>query len=106
MYRAKALGKARFQVFDDELRNSAIETLQLANDLQRAVERGQLRLEYQPITAVDSGLIRGSEALLLWEHPDRGLLLPGLFIPIAEETLLINTIGEWVLRTACQQNKK
>jgi len=103
MYRAKALGKARYEVFDADMRASVMARLQLETDLHRALERGELRNFYQPIVALASGEIAGFEALLRWQHPTRGLLGPIEFIPVAEETGLIRELGWWNLRKACQQ---
>ncbi len=103
MYRAKSLGKARYEVFDADMRASVMARLQLETDLRRALERGEFRNFYQPIVALSSGEIAGFEALLRWEHPTRGLLGPGEFIPVAEETGLIRELGWWNLREACRQ---
>jgi len=103
MYRAKALGKARYEVFDADMRASVMARLQLETDLHRALEREELRNFYQPIVALASGEIAGFEALLRWQHPTRGLLGPIEFIPVAEETGLIRELGWWNLRKACQQ---
>jgi len=103
MYRAKSLGKARYEVFDADMRASVMARLQLETDLRRALERGEFRNFYQPIVALVSGEIAGFEALLRWEHPTRGLLAPSEFIPVAEETGLIRELGWWNLREACQQ---
>jgi len=106
MYRAKALGKARHQVFDAEMHAHALELLQLENDLRRAVERNEFVVHYQPIVCLSTGRIAGFEALVRWCHPERGFVSPGLFIPTAEETGLILPIGQWVLREACQQMQR
>jgi len=103
MYRAKSLGKARYEVFDADMRASVMARLQLETDLRRALERGEFRNFYQPIVALASGEIAGFEALLRWQHPTRGLLGPGEFIPVAEETGLIRELGWWNLREACRQ---
>jgi len=103
MYRAKSLGKARYEVFDADMRASVMARLQLETDLHRALERGELRNFYQPIVALASGEIAGFEALLRWQHPTRGLLGPIEFIPVAEETGLIRELGWWNLREACRQ---
>jgi EAL domain-containing protein (putative c-di-GMP-specific phosphodiesterase class I) len=103
MYRAKSLGKARYEVFDADMRASVMARLQLETDLRHALERGEFRNFYQPIVALDSGEIAGFEALLRWEHPTRGLLVPTEFIPVAEETGLIRELGWWNLREACRQ---
>src|SRR6267143_1983527 len=103
MYRAKSLGKARYEVFDADMRASVMARLQLETDLRRALERGELRNFYQPIVALASGEIAGFEALLRWQHPTRGLLGPIEFIPVAEETGLIRELGWWNLREACRQ---
>ena len=103
MYRAKAKGRARWEVFDNAMRASAIDRLDIENALRRAVERRELRVHYQPLVSLDTGAVRGVEALLRWEHPERGMLAPGDFITVAEETGLIVPIGVWVLRAACQQ---
>ena len=103
MYRAKALGKARYEVFDADMRASVMARLQLETDLHRALEREELRNFYQPIVTLASGEIAGFEALLRWQHPTRGLLGPIEFIPVAEETGLIRELGWWNLRKACQQ---
>jgi diguanylate cyclase (GGDEF)-like protein/PAS domain S-box-containing protein len=101
MYRAKELGKARYELFDTAMRTQALRRLELENALRRAVERDELRLHLQPEIAVDSGAIVGFEALVRWEHPERGLLAPGDFVSLAEETGLIGAVGAWVLRQAC-----
>jgi diguanylate cyclase (GGDEF)-like protein/PAS domain S-box-containing protein len=103
MYRAKSLGKSRYEVFDADMRASVMARLQLETDLRRALERGEFRNFYQPIVALVSGEIAGFEALLRWQHPTRGLLTPNEFIPVAEETGLIRDLGWWNLREACRQ---
>ncbi|MEC4984613.1 MAG: EAL domain-containing protein, partial [Oscillatoria sp. PMC 1076.18] len=103
MYRAKALGKGRFHVFDPEMHSLALELLQLENDLRRALERQEFVLYYQPIIDLNQGKISAFEALVRWQHPQLGLVSPGAFIPLAEETGLINQIGHWVMGEACQQ---
>jgi len=103
MYRAKSMGKARYEVFDADMRASVMARLQLETDLRRALERREFRNFYQPIVALDSGEIAGFEALLRWQHPTRGLLGPIEFIPVAEETGLIRELGWWNLREACRQ---
>ncbi len=105
MYRAKALGKARHEVFHTGLHARAVERLQLETDLRRAVERQELLVHYQPIVSRESGAIAAVEALVRWQHPQRGLVPPANFISVAEETGIILSIGDWVLRTACAQNK-
>jgi diguanylate cyclase (GGDEF)-like protein/PAS domain S-box-containing protein len=103
MYRAKDRGKARYELFDAAMRDHALQRLEVENALRRAVEREELRIHLQPEIAVDGGAIVGFEALVRWEHPERGLLSPAEFIPLAEETGLIIAIGEWVLRHTCAE---
>jgi diguanylate cyclase (GGDEF)-like protein/PAS domain S-box-containing protein len=103
MYRAKELGGGRFDVFDRALRERLLDRLALEGDLRHAIELGQLELHYQPLIDLKTEGILGFEALLRWQHPERGLVPPLDFIGIAEETGLIASIGSWVLRTACTE---
>ena len=103
LHRAKAGGRARYEVFDPAMHHRALALLEMETDLRRGLERGEFLVCYQPIVAIGSGALSGFEALLRWRHPSRGLVRPGEFVEVAEETGLIVALGEWILREACRQ---
>jgi len=103
MYRAKSMGRNSFAVFDEAMHKNVVATLQLENDLRRALARNEFRVFYQPIVAIDDGRIAGFEALVRWQHPERGLLMPGAFISVAEEMGAIIQLDRWVAEEACKQ---
>ena len=106
LYDAKRGGKARHALFDPETERRATRRLELQNGLRRALERGELAVRYQPVVSLKTGRTAGFEALVRWEHPERGLVLPPEFVPLAEETGLIVGIGRYVLREACRRAKE
>ncbi|MGB8476170.1 MAG: EAL domain-containing protein [Candidatus Acidiferrum sp.] len=103
MSRAKALGKSRYEVCDPAMHAAAVGRFRLETDLRRAIERSEFRVHYQPIVSLTDCRITGFEALMRWQRPEFGLLMPGAFISVAEDTGLILSIGDWVLREACRQ---
>ena len=103
MYRAKAQGKGRYAMFEEGMQAEVIDRLELEADLQRAIDRRELEVFYQPIIMLGTGELAGHEALVRWRHPTRGLMSPGAFIPVAEETGMIGSIGRFVLREATRQ---
>jgi diguanylate cyclase (GGDEF)-like protein/PAS domain S-box-containing protein len=106
MYTAKGRGKNRFEVYEPEMHSHAVDRLELEAELRRALERDELCLHYQPIVDISSRAVTGVEALVRWQHPERGLLAPDTFIPVAEDTGLIEPLGRFVLRTACEQTMR
>ena len=106
MYHAKEKGKNQYALCSQDMKDEVIEKMRLSNLLYRAQEKGQLLLYYQPQLDIQSGLIVGCEALIRWMLPEKGMVMPKTFIPIAEQTGLIQSIGAWVLETACRQNRR
>jgi diguanylate cyclase (GGDEF)-like protein/PAS domain S-box-containing protein len=106
MYRAKQKGRNAFEYFTPDMSANSMEQLLMSASLRRAVEREEFRIHYQPQVDARSGKLSGVEALIRWEHPDRGLILPGQFVPLCETTGLIVPISQWILRTACGQMQR
>jgi diguanylate cyclase (GGDEF)-like protein len=106
MYTAKAKGKNQYVLCTEDMKQKVQEKMKITNFLFRALERNELMVYYQPQVSLPSAKVVGLEALLRWKHPEMGMIPPITFIPLAEQTGLINAIGEWVLKTACLQNKK
>ncbi len=105
MYSAKEHGKARYEVFDNSLRDRALQRLELETNLRRALERGEFEVFYQPITCLQLGTLSGFEALVRWNHPTKGYIQPADFIPVCEETGLIVPLSNWLLKEACQTTR-
>ena len=103
MYQAKEAGRNAFRFFDPTMNTNVLEHLRLASGMRMALERGEFVLHYQPQFNLASGAVIGAEALIRWWHPDLGLVLPGVFIPVAEQSGLIGEIGKWALEEACRQ---
>jgi predicted signal transduction protein with EAL and GGDEF domain len=102
MYAAKTAGRAGVRVFDTAMHTRAVQRLDFEAALRRAVIRQQFTVRYQPVVELAGGRLAGMEALVRWDHPDRGLVMPGEFVSLAEDTGLIVPIGRWVLHAACQ----
>ena len=105
MYKRQEAGRASYAFFTVELNHRVSERFALSNELRHALEADEFVLHYQPQFELATGRLIGAEALIRWQHPERGLVPPIKFIPVAEETGLINAIGEWTLRAACTQNR-
>ncbi len=103
MYRAKARGPSRIEIYRDDDERHVVSRLRTSNELHRAIERSELELHYQPVVDLHTETLVGMEALVRWQHPTRGLLLPQEFIPLAEDSGMIVSLGEWVLNEACRQ---
>ncbi|MCQ4294365.1 EAL domain-containing protein [Pseudomonas stutzeri] len=106
LFKAKSSGRSTYAFYSQELTSQARQRVELVTALRQALEQGQLRLHFQPIYNLRQGTISGFEALVRWEHPEKGLIAPGVFIPIAEETGLISAIDHWVLEQACHQARE
>jgi diguanylate cyclase (GGDEF)-like protein/PAS domain S-box-containing protein len=106
MYRAKSQGRARHQLFDGQMHEQAMERLRIEAGLRRALERGEFVLHYQPVVSLETGAVVGVEALIRWEHPERGLLPPSVFLGIADESGLIAPMSDWVIGAACEQARR
>jgi diguanylate cyclase (GGDEF)-like protein/PAS domain S-box-containing protein len=102
LHRAKAAGKARYELFTETMRESVRNSFQIETDLRQAIQQNELQLYFEPIVSLQTGKVISLEALLRWNNPDRGLIYPNIFIPIAEETGLILQIGDWVIRESCR----
>jgi diguanylate cyclase (GGDEF)-like protein/PAS domain S-box-containing protein len=102
MYRAKERGRGRYELFDDLLRKRVLFRLRTENELRRGIEQGELRVVYQPVVELEHGTVTAVEALVRWQHPERGMIDPVDFIPVAEDSGLIGALGEWVLGVACR----